>query len=537
MTDLRRRLALMLGTLAITASPAQAAEQIELRLGNVQAIISVAQLRQYSRTGRAEGDLAAYLNLLAPPARQAIQNGLTRPINVDGAMLGRLLQTPLASELLLRLGSFLRTTTGDNGSAALRQTLTGLLASQQPLTPLELIEQFPSPRLTIDLTQGIALAREVARLFPERERLFADLRQVLARRPDPPTGTVPIAVPVESGREDRSYPVKVQELDWVDPTRRRPVPTTLYLPQGRAFPPVVLLSHGLGEDRLSFGYLGRFLASQGFLVAIPEHVGSNATVSRSLFNGEVRDQSAEELLDRPRDLTFVLDQMGADPQLRSAANLNRVAVIGHSYGGYTGLALAGARLNRPRLESFCTNPTRRTSSLNLAAAFQCRALDLDPQQQLTADPRIRAVIALNPPLSHWFGPEGLATVRLPVLVLGSSNDIFVPVADEQIEPFQWLGSPRKYLALLENGTHFSVMDAGAPGSQMQLPSDMVGPDPAIAHHYVEQLSLVFLRRYLNEERIDTPDLDTDFGRRLSQTAMPLYLLDRWPEQLPIPSAQ
>lgn len=536
MTARRHRLGLVLvlgsAITAIAAAGARAADQIELRLGDIQAVIAVDQLQRYSRTGRASGDLSAYLNLLPPASQEAIRSGLTQTINVDTGLLQQLLRTPLAGELLLRLGSILRTADGSNGATALRQTLTTLLEQQDSLTPLTLIEQFPSRRLTVDLTQGIALARELARLFPERERLFEQLRRTLADSEDRNPGVVPV-----SGGEVRAYPVRVLEENWSDSARQRPVPTTIYQPQGRAFPPVVLLSHGLGEDRLSFAYLGRFLASQGFLVAVPEHVGSSAAASRSLFTSEARDQPAAELLDRPQDLQFVLAQLGADPLLRSAANLNRVAVIGHSYGGYTGLALAGARFNRPRLEAFCLNPTRLTSSLNLAAAFQCKALELDPRQPLNPDSRIRAVIALNPPLSQWFGPEGLASVSVPVLVLGSSNDIFVPVVDEQIEPFRWLGSRRRYLALLDNGTHFSVMDAAAPGTQMQLPPDVVGPDPAIAHRYVEQLSLVFLRRYLNEERIDIPRLDGEFARQLSDPAMPLYLLERWPETLTIPGAQ
>jgi len=67
-----------------------------------------------------------------------------------------------------------------------------------------------------------------------------------------------------------------------------------------------------------------------------------------------------------------------------------------SYGcdttGYTALALAGAKLNFPQLQSDCCT---LDNSLNLSLVLQCLALQLPNQPYNLADPRIKAAIALE----------------------------------------------------------------------------------------------------------------------------------------------
>ncbi len=57
--------------------------------------------------------------------------------------------------------------------------------------------------------------------------------------------------------------------------------------------------------------------------------------------------------------------------------------------------------------------------------------------------------------STIFGRRGMSQIRVPVFLMGGSDDIITPAVPEQIYPFTWLQTPNKYLAIIEKGTHFS----------------------------------------------------------------------------------
>jgi len=75
---------------------------------------------------------------------------------------------------------------------------------------------------------------------------------------------------------------KVLQIDFDnlrDDARKRDVPTTVYAPEAPGVYPYVLLSHGLGGDRRHYVYLAHHLASHGYVVAVPEHVGSSSRLN------------------------------------------------------------------------------------------------------------------------------------------------------------------------------------------------------------------------------------------------------------------
>jgi hypothetical protein len=66
--------------------------------------------------------------------------------------------------------------------------------------------------------------------------------------------------------------------------------------------------------------------------------------SRNDFSRERRNElegTHQNLVNRPRHVGFTIDAVFSDVQFRACVQPNNVAVIGHSIGGYTALALAG----------------------------------------------------------------------------------------------------------------------------------------------------------------------------------------------------
>jgi predicted dienelactone hydrolase len=146
------------------------------------------------------------------------------------------------------------------------------------------------------------------------------------------------------------------------------------------------------------------------------------------------------------------------------------------------------------------------------------------------DERVKAAIAINPLSSEIFGPEELAKIAIPTMIVSGSADIVTPALDEQILPFTALQTPERYLVLLRNGTHFSTL--GATDEDVELPPAVLGPDPAIAQDYMRSLGVAFFGLYIAGTPNYRPYLRADYGQSLSNTAMPMSVINTLtPDQL------
>lgn len=116
--------------------------------------------------------------------------------------------------------------------------------------------------------------------------------------------------------------------------------------------PVILLSHGHGpSNHLSSlnGYapLADFWAAHGFVVVQPTHLTSS-TLSHLVADAP---GAPDFWRSRAEDMTHVLDRLdvveNAVPQLAGRVDRTKVALAGHSLGGFTAALLLGAGITDP----------------------------------------------------------------------------------------------------------------------------------------------------------------------------------------------
>jgi predicted dienelactone hydrolase len=73
--------------------------------------------------------------------------------------------------------------------------------------------------------------------------------------------------------------------------------------------PIIVFSHGLGSVRTDLRYLAQHLASYGYVVVALEHPGSNETHVKQALALKAPLLEAQEFLNRPKDISFVLDEL------------------------------------------------------------------------------------------------------------------------------------------------------------------------------------------------------------------------------------
>lgn len=113
-------------------------------------------------------------------------------------------------------------------------------------------------------------------------------------------------------RKRGKFSVSTRTINLHDPKRDRLIIVDIYLPTAFNLPkvPVIVVSNGLGGQRDRFILLAQHLASQGFLVVVPDHPGSSDLRQKQFFAGLYKENfDAEEYINRPLDITYVLNEL------------------------------------------------------------------------------------------------------------------------------------------------------------------------------------------------------------------------------------
>jgi predicted dienelactone hydrolase len=524
-------LSIVLPTLGISNS-VLAAERIYASYSTLELSISVTTLENYAKTGVINEDLAAYQQYLPLQQLQELRQILLNRVKVSPVVVSQLLYTPQGKFLLHRLAQVIiaKSPQPEPGLSALRSALILASGESGGLTLLNVLRKYPTSSIRLDVAEILEIATELEKLVNQTHRAIAVVSQESKIEADS------ISQPNFSQLPDLKVPGKLKlqkyTLKFFDSTRNRLLLTDVYIPNVQNAAPVIVISHGLGLDSSNFQYLATHLASYGFAVVVPNHPGSDAKQLRSLLNGraiEVAEPS--EFQDRPLDVTYILNQLEkgkqSDSRFKGRLNLQQVGVFGQSLGGYTALALAGAKINFEQLKQDC-QPAALQNTWNMSLLLQCRALELsisksDKDYNLR-DERVKAAIAVNPITSSIFGKAGLNQIKTPVMIVGSSDDTVAPALSEQILPFSWLATSQKYLVMLVGGTHFSTIGNGNPANQqVALPADMIG-DASQARRYINVLSLPFFQTYIAGKSQYIPYLNAGYTQSISSKSLGLSLV-------------
>ncbi len=514
--------------LPLAAFPAQSAERITLSYGILQRSISIDSLEAYARTGEVDEELEVYIENVSPAQVAQLRQVLQTPITLSPVEVTQFLYTPIGEQLLERISTLIRTDAPRSGFYALRSALILAAADPDGFTPLTVLQQYPLENLDINLTRSLRTVDAVQSLVNETQQAIAQINQqsqVQANQSPLNTALLSAMNPSRPG----NFTWTKETIVLNDSSRDRTLPVDIYLPVylpvASSPRPVIVISHGLGSDRASFAYLAQHLASYGFVVAVPEHPGSSAAQLQALVEGRAdRVTDPSEFVNRPLDVKYLLDELSrlsqSEPVFQNRLNLQQVGIVGQSFGGYTALALAGAKLQLDQLQTDCQN---LRNSLNLSLVLQCLAQRLPQSQYDLSDSRIKAAIAINPVSSSILGQAGLNQIRIPVMVIASGNDTVSPALPEQIQPFNWIASSNKYLVVINNATHFSTVDA-SPNAVLSVPPEVIGADPALARQYVRALNVAFFETFVANQPGYQPYLSAAYIRAISQEPLPLSLV-------------
>jgi dienelactone hydrolase len=237
----------------------------------------------------------------------------------------------------------------------------------------------------------------------------------------------------DAEQPDRKIPIDI----WYPAEPEEPFEETADHPFGqahRAIPgappargpfPLLAFSHGNSGLRRQSTFLTTHLASHGFVVAAPEHVGNTFFEMLNLDEESRQRVHFAARRQRPRDLAAALEVAIAREQDTPEIDVSRIGVLGHSYGGWTAFKM----------------PRR--------------------------DARVRAVCGLAPASEPFVGRKAFEPGELPfapresgaipALIVCGIEDVLVDLETSVRPLFERLGEPRALVGL-ERADHFHFCD-------------------------------------------------------------------------------
>lgn len=497
----------------------KAAETIKVVFGPANESVSVQSLETFAETGTVDSNLSAYLKVarVTEEEQQKFRVALNESVPIENPeLLSRLLNTDEGERLLEILGKVINVEGGLNGKDALRTAI--LAAAQEPegLTLLNFFRNFPG-NIQINLERSLALANNVEIVVEGTER-FIDEMAILSKREAAAVSPVDFSQ-LPDLRQPGTFDVIQKRWELKYRSQNRSFYVDIYQPKEwrSSQTPVVIISHGLGSKPEDFSDKAQHLASYGFVAVLPQHPGSDAEYAEAFRQGKHSDLSdLNEFINRPLDISYTLDELEQRNQSEFGGNLqlDRVGIYGHSYGGYTALAVAGATPSFDRLERNCN---LSLGEINTALLLQCRALQLNRQSYNFRDERIQAAIASNPVNASIFGPEGMGKVQIPIAIGAGSYDPATPFAFEQASSFRWITAPERYLALREGQAHvdLSELDGGA-SKLLAIVPNLDLPSPRLLSDYSKALTVAFFEVYIAQNPEYLPYLNPAYAAHLSR---------------------
>ena len=175
--------------------------------------------------------------------------------------------------------------------------------------------------------------------------------------------------------------------------------------------PVVVFSHGNAGIRWQTAFNMHFLATHGFVMVAMDHP-SNTIVDHS------PDNRVEHILDRPLDVRDTFNWLKeitsheAHP-LNGCVDPNAgYAVMGHAFGGYTALMVAGASIHMSSVDSLCSRGDK--TACGVSDRWQTTQTSDRVER---SDDRVWAVVTLAPSDLGGLLSSGTADIGIPSLTL------------------------------------------------------------------------------------------------------------------------
>jgi predicted dienelactone hydrolase len=284
---------------------------------------------------------------------------------------------------------------------------------------------------------------------------------------------------------DDNIPAQSVQGLWVRCAEARDAP----LKHSKAQYPLIVMSHGNGGDRMHNAWLAEILAANGYIVASMDHHGNT-------WNNNVAECFVK-IWERPKDVSFVVDQLLQHDQFGPCINDKKIGFIGYSLGGQTGIWIAGGQINDFGKSVMDTIPVDQLPHSFNDEIFD--EIDCSPARECYRDSRISAIFVMAPALGFLFDLDSLQSISVPVYIVASEADKIVPI-DSSARILASKIKKAAFKLLPGSANHYVFMNEVSKGGKMLLDKRVALDPPDVdrgrIHDTIGQSAVKFFNNHL-----------------------------------------
>jgi predicted dienelactone hydrolase len=247
--------------------------------------------------------------------------------------------------------------------------------------------------------------------------------------------------------------------------------------------PLIVMSHGRTGSFAGHHDIAEVLADAGFIVAAINHAGDTSSdLSRT--------DDLSIYVSRPNDIKRLIDFMLETPAFAAGIDRDRIGLYGFSRGGYTALAVIGAKPDWANVTERCRQVKTHVCEQILAKEFP---------GSVTHDPRVKAAVIADP-VSVFFTDKSFGEVKIPVQLWASEfgGDGVQPHSVDIVD--RNLPTKHEYHVVANSG-HFAFLAPCPPALVAELPyicKDAGDFDRAAFHKQFNAAALAFFQAQLGQ---------------------------------------
>lgn len=225
--------------------------------------------------------------------------------------------------------------------------------------------------------------------------------------------------------------------------------------------PIVLLLQGALVDKADYSNVASLVAQHGFIVVVPNH---ERMVSAP--NGQIVKALASEQQQIIDIITFFrTENQNPNSPIAGLINSNKLGLMGHSFGGYVGLAAIQNRC----IPNICSGSFERPPELMAGIFYGANFKE--------------------PPTSNHF--PAINNDNIPTALINGSLDQVADIQKAQ-STYDQIQNPPKSLIIIEGANHYGITN------QDNLERDQVRPtlEQTVANEIIARWTALFLRAHL-----------------------------------------
>jgi predicted dienelactone hydrolase len=218
--------------------------------------------------------------------------------------------------------------------------------------------------------------------------------------------------------------------------------------------PLFVLVHGTSGNWKNLSWLAYKLAQNGAIVIAANHPGY--TSADATPSGVIRAWN------QPLDVSFLLDAF-LKSKYQSVLNEKKIYVIGYSLGGYSAMALAGARLDMKDYLVFCASNKDESCKYFQKTFSGFDAKFYEKSSKDYGDKRVSGIVAIAPGFVEAMRDKSLKNITIPTLIIGAQKDKNVPPSTHFYRKMKVFSKAIRYKEI-SDASHFSFMQVCKKGA-------------------------------------------------------------------------